>query len=63
METNKIIKNFISLPDNQKLAVINKLNNNKNTPSELISGLNWLYELSKTKTKKAIYNSIKGVAQ
>jgi hypothetical protein len=59
MSTDKLLKEFISLTDKQKKAVINKLNNDKNTPSELVSGLNWLYELSKSKTKKAMYNFIK----
>ena len=59
MTTDKLLKEFINLTDKQKKAVINKLNNDKNTPDELLSGLNWLYELSKSKTKKAMYNFIK----
>lgn len=58
IQTDELLKTFINLTDDQKISVINKLNNNKNTPAELISSLKWLHELSKTKTKDAIYNML-----
>lgn len=58
MNTDEVLRKFIELPDNQKLAVINKLENNKETPAVMLSGLRWLYEMSKTETIEAMYKLI-----
>lgn len=60
MSTEDTLKLFIKLNDEQKLEVIRKLENIKETPAEIISGLKMIHELSKEKTVQAMYEFIGG---
>lgn len=55
MTSLELCKKFISLNDEQKLAVISTLDNIKETPAEILSGLRWLYEMSKTETAEKMF--------
>ena len=58
MNTNQILKKFLNLNDRQKLEVIRKLEQNKELPFEISEGLNYLYQMSKHETKKAMFEYI-----
>lgn len=61
MDTETVLKKFINLNDEQKLAVIQKLDNIKEYPAEVIYGLKWLYEMSKTETQEKMLEYIKSI--
>lgn len=49
---------FIKMTDEQKAAVIRKLDANPATPAELLSGLRWLAALSTEQLKNQLFEEI-----